>query len=45
MSVALEGAWWFLLLYGWLWSLRYPNTRPPAQSTSAERPKRRAANE
>ena len=29
LSMGLEGPWWFRLLYGWLWKLRYPGTAPP----------------
>ena len=43
-SAGLEGPWWYRVLYGWLWKLRYPRTRPPEQSRSAARqPKRRAS--
>ena len=29
LSVGLDGPRWHRLLYGWLWKLRYPYTRPP----------------
>ena len=46
LSVALEGPWWHRLLYGWLWRLRYPNTRPPKPLyRPARQPRRRASGE
>jgi len=45
-SIGLDGAWWFRLLYQWLWKLRYPRTRPPRQQVARiERPYRRASGE
>lgn len=52
-SIGLDGAWWFQLLYRWLWQLRYPRTKAPRQVVTArvgrtervERPYRRAAGE
>ncbi|HTE17843.1 MAG TPA: hypothetical protein VK689_05620 [Armatimonadota bacterium] len=44
-SVALEGPWWFRLLYSWLWNLRYPNTRPPHMERATPYRLRRASGE
>ena len=46
MTEGLEGPWWYRLLYGWLWKLRYPNVRPPRNSAPGRpEPRRRAPSE
>lgn len=44
LSAGLDGAWWVRLLYGWLWTLRYPRTQPPDLDLARpERIERRAS--
>lgn len=40
LSVGLDGPWWYRQLYGWLWRLRYPNTRRPAELSAYEEHRR-----
>jgi len=43
-SVGLDGPFAFRLVYGWLWRLRYPRTRPPRLDLpAAQQPKQRAS--
>ena len=44
-SVGLDGPFLFRLLYGWMWRLRYPRTRPPVLDlpAAAQQPRRRVA--
>jgi len=45
-SVGLDGAPWHRMLYGWMWKLRYPHTRPPRLAERVvEQPRRRAVGE
>jgi hypothetical protein len=44
-SVGLEGPLPFRVLYGWIWTLRYPNTRPPEPDMVIERRRKRRAPE
>ncbi|MFN3653128.1 MAG: hypothetical protein ACK47B_26405 [Armatimonadota bacterium] len=44
LSTGLLGPWWYRVLYGWLWKLRYPQTRRPESfGVAAEPPLKRAA--
>jgi len=40
-SVGLSGPWWYRVLYGWLWRLRYPAVRPPELDLPAAELRRR----
>ena len=42
-SVGLDGPQWHRVVYGWLWQLRYPNTRPPEVGFGAVQTRRRRA--
>ena len=46
-SVGLEGANWYIALYGWLWQLRYPSVRAPEPKFGISQPveRKRAVNE
>jgi hypothetical protein len=44
-SVGLEGPLPLRILYGWLWKLRYPYTRPPEPDMVIERQRKRRAPE